>query len=670
MHRIIVTSTIHKRYRPKKHSFCYRAPYLWIDMYQLHTLSNPLFGFNKKRLYSFFESDYLSTEPLTLLEKWEALRLRFHLPSTKHLYLVTMPRFILPNFNPVSFYLASSDNTTIDYVVAEVSNTYHEKHLYVLPPDLSKGPYLRHQQNKAFHVSPFLPDDGIYEFAIKRNLHPFEVHITYKKEASPYLYAHLIETHQRAYSAVSLCITTLKYPVAILATFPRILKEAFTLHYLKKIPASCKPNSDNPDTIRKVHHHPKQTLYQKLVKTLFNRFKWGSLRIQLPDGRDWFFGISDSKDAQLTVRTVDVFKQWVRRGELGFAETYINGQWDSDDLLAVLMVLLRNKHQIKEAQRGKKSVRYVEWFKHFLRRNTLIKAKQNIQSHYDLSNAMYQLFLDANMLYSSALWANSTDSLEAAQQNKLDTLYKSLSIEPHHHVLEIGSGWGYAAIRLAQNYGCKVTTLTLSQAQYECVLAKIKEANLEGQVQVLLKDYRVHQGNYDRLFSIEMIEAVGHRYLGTYFEAIDRLLKPEGIATIQAILIPDQRYDAYLNRRDFIQTYIFPGGHLPSLGAVLSAIKKNSSFILTQFNDMTPHYAKTLDAWKKRFISNQDAIQTLGFDATFLRKWVYYFDYCQAGFINRYIQVAQLTFTRPVNKAVLRHDAIFFNEETRYEHLF
>jgi cyclopropane-fatty-acyl-phospholipid synthase len=283
---------------------------------------------------------------------------------------------------------------------------------------------------------------------------------------------------------------------------------------------------------------------------------------------------------------------------------------------------------------------------HWMNRNTVTNSAKNIEAHYDLSNSLYQTFLDDRMLYSSALFESPTDTLEQAQINKMERLCQQLKLTENDHVIEIGTGWGAMAIYMAEKYGCQVTTTTISEQQHQYAQHRIEEKGLSDKITLLKQDYRLLEGQYDKLVSIEMIEAVGKQYLTSYIQKCQSLLKSGGLMAIQAITIADQRYDYYSNNVDFIQKYIFPGGFLPSITALTQATTKHSDLVLRDLFDIGQDYAQTLNHWYARFNAQLEQVSKLGFDERFVRMWNYYFCYCEGGFKAKSISTVHMTFQR------------------------
>lgn len=352
--------------------------------------------------------------------------------------------------------------------------------------------------------------------------------------------------------------------------------------------------------------------------------------------------------ADIRIHNPDFYRRVLRGGSIGGAEAYIEGWWDSTNLTGLVEFLATNLNMLD--QLNKHSYKLLKWatrLRHLLRRNSILGAQKNIHDHYDLGNELYQSFLDHTMLYSSALYEDDDETLELAQQNKMRRLCEQLQLTASDHVLEIGSGWGGMAIFMAQNYGCHVTTTTISNEQYDYAAQKIDEAGLRNLITLRKQDYRLLQGRYDKLVSIEMVEAVGKQYLGSFLHQCQSLLNPGGIMALQAITIADQRYEQYSHQVDFIQKYIFPGGFLPSVTALVQAASHYSDMVVRNLYDFGRDYGKTLRDWRARFEQTLPQIRSLGYDDRFIRLWRFYFCYCEGGFRARTISVVHLTLTRP-----------------------
>ena len=357
---------------------------------------------------------------------------------------------------------------------------------------------------------------------------------------------------------------------------------------------------------------------------------------------------AETLHATITVRDPAFYRLAALNGSVGAGESYMDGHWECDDLVSLVRILVRNRDRLDALERGPARLGGAimrGW--HALMRNTRAGSRRNIAAHYDLGNDLFKLFLDESMMYSSAIYEDEGESLEVAAKRKLDRICKKLDLQPHHHVVEIGTGWGGFAIHAAKHYGCKVTTTTISREQYELARERVDAAGLQDRVELLLEDYRDLEGAYDRLVSIEMIEAIGPQYLDTYFEKVGALLKPDGMALIQAITIEEHRYKQALKAVDFIQRYVFPGSFIPALAPMLRAVASNTDMKLFNLEDIGPSYALTLRAWRDRFMSKLPEVRALGYPDRFIRLWDFYLCYCEGGFLERSIGDVQMLLSKP-----------------------
>lgn len=379
------------------------------------------------------------------------------------------------------------------------------------------------------------------------------------------------------------------------------------------------------------------------------RLQHGSLSV-VEDGRSEHFGIPSDKELSAKIRVHDPRFFWsvAFGGSLGAAEAYLAGYWDSDDLTTLLRLVARNCEVASGLNRGlafvgapaRKAV-------HLLHRNTRSGSRRNIAAHYDLGNEFFEQFLDETMAYSCGIFEEPESTLRQASMAKFERICEALRLGPSDHLLEIGTGWGGLAIYAAKRYGCRVTTTTISRQQFEYAEARVREQGLEDRIELLLKDYRDLSGTYNKLVSIEMIEAVGHEFLPTYFAKCSELLASDGMMALQAITIPDQRYETYRKSTDFIQKHIFPGGCLPSLGVMCQAVRDRTDLRISHLQDLSAHYVRTLLEWRRRFHERLERIRSLGADEWFLRSWEYYFSYCEAGFAERQVGVSQILLCKP-----------------------
>lgn len=335
-------------------------------------------------------------------------------------------------------------------------------------------------------------------------------------------------------------------------------------------------------------------------------------------------------------------------GSIGAAEAYMRGAWSCDDLVGLVRLLIRNRKVLDGMEEGTASfTRPLQKLFHWVNRNTRDGARRNISAHYDLGNEFFALWLDESMMYSSAIFENPSDSLAVAQLNRLNIICEKLELGPDDHLLEIGTGWGRLAIHAAKNFGCRVTTTTISKAQYDLAYQRIVDAGMHDRIELLLEDYRDLEGHYDKLVSIEMIEAIGSEQYDTYFKQCSQRLKPGGRMLIQAITIADQQYDYARRNVDFIQRFIFPGSCLPSLSVMLGTIARVSDLLVTGVEDIGRDYALTLNHWRQNFFAEINQVRKLGYPEEFIRMWEYYLCYCEGGFLERAISDVHLLAEKP-----------------------
>jgi cyclopropane-fatty-acyl-phospholipid synthase len=384
---------------------------------------------------------------------------------------------------------------------------------------------------------------------------------------------------------------------------------------------------------------------RRLVVALLERIESGQLTL-VEGGARRVFG-SGSPQATVVVHDPSAWPALARGGK-GFAETYVDGKWDSPDVTAVVEVAARNLGGIDAIRRALTPVRE-PWQRgrQFLVRNTPLRSREDISAHYDLGNELFELMLDETMMYSAAIFERRDMSLGDASRAKLDRICDKLDLQPSDHVLEIGTGWGGFAVHAAATRGCKVTTTTLSREQRELAQARVREAGLEDRVTVLLNDYRELTGTYDKLVSIEMIEAVGWKDFGTFFERCAALTRPEGAMALQAITIDDRLYDVEKAQRSFMNSLIFPNGCLPSVEVIARSVARHSDLRMVDLEDITPHYAETLRRWRANVDATETQIQALGYDERFLRLWRLYLSFCEAGFTERRIGSVQIVLAKP-----------------------
>ena len=382
------------------------------------------------------------------------------------------------------------------------------------------------------------------------------------------------------------------------------------------------------------------SLSKKIIFSVLRKIQQGTIHVN--DGDEhYLFGdsnVPNAPSATLNIIHPRAYKKILLDGSVGAGKSYIDGDWSTDDLQKLIGLFIKNEALFNQIESP--FARILSWMRTFLYKlniNTITRAKDNILAHYDLGNDFFQLILDPSMMYSCALYEPSDISLDDAAEKKLQKICDQLKLGPTDHVLEIGTGWGGFAIYAAQKYGCKITTTTISDKQYSFVKEKIKRLGLQHQIELLNLDYRKLTGRYDKIVSIEMIEAVGYKYYDIFFNQCNQLLKPEGLFFLQAIVINDQAYETAKTEVDFIKKYIFPGGCLPSVFSISNSIASQTTLQLISMEDIGKHYVTTLNDWKNKLLANKNLILAQRFPEDFIRVWEFYFCYCAAGFQNNYI---------------------------------
>ena len=412
--------------------------------------------------------------------------------------------------------------------------------------------------------------------------------------------------------------------------------------------------SDNEQTYTTCHDNatPPTGILNRLARDLVLKslaeIRQGHLVFIDRDERLEFGQPSSELTATVRVQHPDFYRRVALGGTIAAGETYMDGLWSCSDLTSLVRIMVQNQGAQQQLEGGLARLTVpLQRLLHRLNDNTRSGSRRNIAAHYDLGNDFYQLFLDPTMAYSCGIFERDDSSLEEASTAKFDRICRKLGLTPGMEVLEIGTGWGGFAIHAAQHYGCRVTTTTISQQQHDLAAERIAAAGLVGRITLLLQDYRDLTGRFDRLVSIEMIEAVGHRHLPTFFQVCAERLTADGAALIQAITMPDHLYDRYLDSPDFINRYIFPGSCCPSLHAITDAVARSTDLRLNHLEDLSPHYARTLWEWRKAFHANLGRVRTMGFDERFIRMWEYYLCYCEGGFAEHFTGVLQVLFSKP-----------------------
>jgi len=389
------------------------------------------------------------------------------------------------------------------------------------------------------------------------------------------------------------------------------------------------------------------SIFKSGLQKKFKNLKTGHISVN--DGDETFtFGDSSSGESvSVDIHSQEFYVMTGSGGALGIAEAYVAGYWSSDDVVKLFQIILRNRDILLSLEKGfAKLVKPINKMIHRGRQNTLKGSKENILAHYDLSNDFYKLWLDPSMTYSCAFFNNDSVTLEEASIEKLDRICRKLDLSEDDSVLEIGTGWGSFSIHAAKNYGCKVTTTTISDAQFDYARSRIKDEGLESKITLINKDYRDLNGKYDKIVSIEMIEAVGYEYIPDYFSKLSSLLNNNGLVALQGITYNDQNFEVYKDSVDFIKKYIFPGSCLISIAQIIDVIKKDTDLAMVDMEDITKHYAVTLNRWRKNFMDVIPKVKEMGYSQAFINMWEFYFLYCEAGFSERNIGDVQMIFAK------------------------
>ena len=644
---------MHVRSRPAKHLLRYPLYFYSFDLGELDILDKDLkyFGYNRRSIVSLWDRDYLKGSGSIKEKILSFLKTHGADKGIAGIELVTQARYLGYVFNPVSFYFCYMKRGAISCVVAEVNNTFGEKHLYLLEKPLKRGEgFIEFIHDKKFHVSPFNNLDGYYTFRFSLTGGRIDVMITLHRAEGEILTARLTG-EGLPLDAERLRAVMRKFPVTTLLTVARIYREAFKLFFFRGLSYYPKPEPGSPMTIGRIKATVIQNFSRKCIERVFDSIRSGFLTVTYPDGSVKSFGNPDSTDrADITINGYSFFSKVLFNGEIGFGESFVGHGWDSADPVRLILFFIKHLDLDEENHVALKTLGLIlNRLLNRRKRNSINGSRKNIGEHYDLGNRFFSEFLDKRLIYSCAIFRKKTDTLEQAQLNKIHEIMERAGISKNDHVLEIGSGWGGFAVEAAKSTGCRVTTITLSKEQHDYVEALIKRERLEKRVNVEIIDYRHMTGTFDRIVSIEMLEAVGHENFASYFRAIDRLLKPDGAAVLQVITTMDHHYKDYTRRIDWIQKHIFPGGHLPSVTALSMSMAANSRLYIESLESIGSHYAQTLREWRKRFNASSDLLMSLGYDGRFQRKWLYYLYVCEAGFAGRVINDVIITLRRPGN---------------------
>lgn len=649
---IYIGTITHIRKGEIENAFTYPLTMYAIDLDELNSLHKtlPSFSYNKFNLLSIWDKDYLTEGTLPIKSKLlEILEKEGCGDNIDRIVLLTVPRYINYVFNPMSAYYCFTKEGSLRCCLVEVNNTFGDKHVYVVDNPIAKPTeeVIGHFKiTKGFHVSPFYDLKGEYEFRfsdIRDNLD-----ITFDMSGDDIrFHARLKADKKLPLTQANLVKTTFKYPLRAWMTMPRILWQAGKLYLIKKAPFYSRPEPFDKNTIRQsaAPLSFSEKIGKKVIESYLGSIKRGNLIVTYPDGSKARFGDGTGPFFQLSILNNSFYTKGLYGGEVGFGESFVDHDWEVNDLTGFLTFLGQQNAPSSIAEIPKKIIDIV---RHYLRKNSIAQAKKNIEDHYDIDNEMFFLFLDRRKVYSSAIYRSGDETLEQAQLNKINALIEKAKIQPEDQVLEIGFGWGGFAVEAVKRTGCGLTGITLSNNQLSYAQQLIKQEGLEDKITLKYQDYRDIEGLYDKIVSVEMLEAVGDEYLPAFFKKCDKLLKPDGLCVIQSIIYPDSIYDKYKKDSDWIKKHIFPGGHLPSFKRIETILRKETDLHVIAVEKIGESYARTLAEWRANFVKNKEALMALGFDDTFFRKWIYYFSYCEAGFRMGFIDVYQIVMKKIV----------------------
>ena len=663
---------MHQRSKPVDHVFRYNVCFYVLDLDELEELDDrlALFGYNTTNLFSLRDADHIGDagRPIKAnLLAWLAER-GVDLTGGRIMMLTNLRTFGYV-FNPVSFFYCYRADGSFACSIAEVANTFGERRPYLLNEDnlVSNGKSRTWSQVKELHVSPFMGMQQRYEFVLTEPGDRVSARVDlFEGGERVFLATQTGKRHELTNTALAKSLV--RYPLMSQQVTGLIHLQALKL-WRKHVPLHRKPRFDpergsvvepvvaQASTRRALRELPAPSRVAFPVRPIRSLVRWalsrpvgGALTVRMPDGVTQTHGdASVGREATVAINSKDLFRRIVTRGRIGIGEAYVAGDWDADDLPAAIEIMLLTAEDMRRRPPGSTLVRLQALRPHLPRRNPPARAKRDIAYHYDIGNDLYQLFLDPSWTYSCAYFETADDTLEQAQRNKYRRICRKLALGPDDHVLEIGCGWGGFALLAASEFKCRVTGVTISAEQHALAVQRVRDAGLDDRVTILLQDYRTLQGQFTKIASIEMLEAIGEAELQTYFRTCDRLLAPDGSACIQVIAIPDQRFERYRRSDDWIQEYIFPGSLLPSMEAMVTAARRASELIVHNVEDIGINYAETLKRWRERFNQNLDAVRVLGYDERFIRTWNFYLASCEAAFRTRALHDYQLVLTRPFN---------------------
>jgi cyclopropane-fatty-acyl-phospholipid synthase len=668
---IYLGHVMHDRTATARHRFRHAVAMYAIDLDEAPELARRtrLFAYERPGVVSLRAADHIGDPTRTIRENVTELLAAHGITIGRgRILMVTNLRTLGYVFNPITCLWCQDETGALRALVAEVSNTFGERHAYVFPADVAehRGRLLAWDTDKLLHVSPFFGMHQRYRVVAAPPDERLALAISVLEDGKRVLHTTLTG-RRRPFTRSELVRAQLAVPLMPQRVTALIHLEALHL-FRKGVPVFRKPpfrtghgtvapppDSDVPRRrgLRPpppARRSPLTPVVDAVARGALRTPAVGAIEVQFPDGQV-VRGESGRPGPHPVIRihSGDLFRRIARRGATGVGEAYVAGDWDADDLPGAVEILLRQANAAAATPRGRLVTALRDHRPRLPERVSMALARSQIGYHYDLGNDLYRLFLDPSLTYSCAVFATPGTSLEDAQLAKHRMICAKLRLAPGDHVLEIGCGWGSFAIVAARDFGARVTGVTLSDEQLALGTERVRAAGLSDRIDLRLQDYRTMDGAFTQIASTEMIEAIGHRELPRYFATIDRLLAPNGIVCIQAIAMTDQRYARYRRSRDWISEYVFPGGNIPSLEAMTRALAGHSRLIVSDIEDIGIHYARTLELWRENFDAARADVLALGFDEEFIRGWRFYLASCEAAFRARSILDYQLVLTRPFN---------------------
>jgi cyclopropane-fatty-acyl-phospholipid synthase len=667
---------LHARSSPARNVFRYPVCFYGLDLDELPELDRrlALFGYNRRNVLSFRDSDHLGDAGRPAKENVLAFLAERGIDlAGGRVVLLTNLRLLGYVFNPVSYFYCYASGGELAAIVAEVGNTFGERHPYLLTREnqVADGRRRVYEHRKLLHVSPFFGMDQTYRFSFTEPGERVRAGVGIIEGGERPFWAELTGT-RRPLTNAALARALLRYPLMSQQVTGLIHWQAVKLA-MKRVPFHHKPRFSPGEgsvttappapaaprrglkPIPRAARSPLTPAARRLAMWMLTHPARGEVAVRLPDGSVRRAGDpSTGPSVEVTVASRNLWRRLAARGRLGLGEAYTAGDWWTDDLVGLMEILALTAESARRTGPGAVLDALGRRRPRLPARADLPGARRDIQYHYDLGNDLYALFLDPTWTYSCAVFERPGMTLEEAQVAKYRRICEKLGLGPGSHVLEIGCGWGGFALHAAGEWGARVTGVTLSDEQAALARERIAAAGLSDRVEILLQDYRTLAGRFSHVASIEMLEAIGHRQLPVYFAAVDRLLEPGGIACVQTIAVPDQRYERYRRGRDWIREYIFPGALIPSLEAISRAMTRSSELIVHGAENIGFHYAETLRRWREAFLGNRERVLRLGYDERFVRTWEFYLAFCEAAFRTRALHDYQLVLTRPYNDRLPR----------------